>query len=155
MSTRSPGSIRRTADHTVVSVGPYMFQSERYRANNKSARSSDQGSPPHETFKSALPFHWPYNNKHHVVGVACITEFSAPEVAKSVPLHQPPAPRLASTTRPPQTSGRSDCRIAGRIVDRRLTAEFPSSSGHEFEFRFRNNGREVRDDHPVERTPPR
>ena len=70
-------------------------------------------------------------------------KFSAPEVAKSAPLHQPPAPDWPSTTRPPQTSGRSDRRIAGRIVDRRRAAEFPSSLGRESEFRFRTNSREV------------
>ena len=108
MSTRSPGSIRRTADHTVVSVGPYMFQSERYRANNKSARSSDQGFPPHKTFKSALPFHCPYNNKHHIVGVACITEIFCSRSSKISAVASATCSRLASTTRPPQTSGRSD-----------------------------------------------
>ena len=77
MSTRSPGSIRRTADHTVVSVGPYMFQSERYRANNKSARSSDQGFPPHKTFKSALPFHCASDNKRHVGGEELLFYFGS------------------------------------------------------------------------------
>src|SRR3954469_10440792 len=57
-------------DQMVVSVGPYMFQSELHLGKSCPARSSDQASPPHNIFRSGLPDHPDSSNNCHVVGVA-------------------------------------------------------------------------------------
>ena len=51
MTIRWPVSTLRTADHTVVSVGPYMFQSEPQRGKSSFASCAVQASPPQRTFK--------------------------------------------------------------------------------------------------------
>ena len=44
-------TMRESVDHTVVSVGPYMFQSSTPCASNCSARDGGKGSPPHSALK--------------------------------------------------------------------------------------------------------
>src|SRR5262249_28078081 len=61
------------ADQTVVSVGPYMFQTEAALVISSLAKSRDIASPPHKIFKSGLPGHPASSSNFHVDGVACIT----------------------------------------------------------------------------------
>ena len=60
-------------DQMVVSVGPYMFQSDSHFGKSCLTKSSDQASPPHKIFRSPLPRHPDSSNNCQVVGVACST----------------------------------------------------------------------------------
>src|SRR5947208_17150999 len=66
-------------DQIVVSVGPYMFQSEAQRAARASARELERNSPPHRTFKRGLPVHPAVSNICQVAGVPCITVMRSEE----------------------------------------------------------------------------
>src|ERR1700722_1163796 len=59
------------ADHTVLSVGPYMFQSEAQRVSTCFARSAVQDSPPQRIFKRLLPCQPASRSIRRVLGVAC------------------------------------------------------------------------------------
>src|SRR5215831_2455146 len=65
-----------TADQTVVSVGPYMFHTEDALDISCLARSRDIASPPHRTFKFALPVQPASISSFQADGVACITVMS-------------------------------------------------------------------------------
>src|ERR1700736_1785817 len=65
--------IREVVDQTVVSVGPYIFQTDALLFNNSRAKSWGIASPPHRTFRLLSPCHPASNRSRHVAGVACIT----------------------------------------------------------------------------------
>src|SRR5689334_14239002 len=60
-------------DQIVVSVGPYMFQSEEQRVINSRANSDGSASPPQRTFISLRPAQPCSISILQVAGVACIT----------------------------------------------------------------------------------
>src|SRR5688572_16650798 len=60
--------IRAQVDHTVVSVGPYMFHNSVPQASNSSARSLGNGSPPTKALNLLRGFHAPSNNSRQVTG---------------------------------------------------------------------------------------
>src|ERR1039458_2321729 len=94
------------ADHTVVSVGPYIFHTAEALAANSFASSRGRASPPHSTLRSALPSQPALTSKRHVVGVACMQV--APEVARLSRNRRPSVAvfRLTRITRAPTMSGR-------------------------------------------------
>mgnify|MGYP001792995586 CR=1 FL=1 len=55
--TIGPASTRWIVDHTVVSVGPYMFHSAATRGRSCAARSGGNASPPHRAVSAGLPRH--------------------------------------------------------------------------------------------------
>src|SRR5581483_1490127 len=112
ISTSSSGLMLWIADQMVVSVGPYMFQSEPQRGSNARASSAVQASPPHKTFRRGWPVQPDANISRQVVGVACMTV--AAERSNSS-LKQPPSMTVsdgAITTRPPTLKGNSNSRTA-------------------------------------------
>src|SRR3569832_3015189 len=66
----SPASTCATVDHTVVSVGPYIFHSARTRGSNASASSRERASPPQSSIREGLPSHPSESNMRLVAGVA-------------------------------------------------------------------------------------
>ncbi len=121
MTIGLPASTRATDDQIVVSVGPYIFQSDLHRGSSASARSVDQASPPHRIFNSGLPVQPAASKSRQVAGVACITvapqcfnrdESRNPSAATSLP---------AMTTRAPVIRGRNSSRPA-MSNDRVVTA---------------------------------
>ncbi|CUI68042.1 Uncharacterised protein [Achromobacter xylosoxidans] len=73
MTMSSPGRTCQTLDHTVVSVGPYMFHTDSARASSSSASARGSASPPHSRRLSATARGQPdCSNSCQVVGVACI-----------------------------------------------------------------------------------
>src|SRR5581483_9343982 len=111
ISTSSSGLMLWIADQMVVSVGPYMFQSEPQRGSNARASSAVQASPPHKTFRRGWPVQPDANISRQVVGVACMTV--AAERSNSS-LKPPPMTVSdgAITTRPPTLKGNSNSRTA-------------------------------------------
>src|SRR5437899_1692281 len=105
-TTPAPGSTRHADDHTVVSVGPYMFQTAATRRSSSSARSRDSASPPHSTFRPGFPPQPDSSNRRQVAGVACITV--APDDDNRLISRSPSSAssRLASTTLAPLIKGR-------------------------------------------------
>src|SRR6267154_159879 len=98
--------IREVVDQTVVSVGPYMFQTAEALFNNSRARSRGMPSPPQRTLRFLLPSHPASRSNLHVAGVACITVGAVlsnisrnwyPSIAPS---------RLTSTMQAPTISGK-------------------------------------------------
>src|SRR5215472_1780191 len=67
----SPDGTRDAADHIVVSVGPYIFQSFP-RAASWLARSRGKASPPQRILNSGEPFQPTSSNIRQVAGVACM-----------------------------------------------------------------------------------
>ncbi len=67
----SPGVMCAQVDQTVVSVGPYIFQSSPTRDSRASASSVGSASPPHSAFHCGPPRQPASSNKRHVDGVAC------------------------------------------------------------------------------------
>src|SRR5579883_1518514 len=68
----SPCSTFAAADQIVVSVGPYIFQTEADRLHSSRASSGGKASPPHNTFNGGSPFQPASRSCCHVTGVACI-----------------------------------------------------------------------------------
>src|SRR5262245_33050706 len=68
-----PDGIRHHVDHTVVSVGPYMFQASRHDEASFDAISDGQASPPTSAFSRRSPGHFASNRRRHVAGVAWST----------------------------------------------------------------------------------
>src|ERR1700691_1566392 len=64
--------MRSQLDHMVVSVGPYMYQSEAQRGISSDARSCDRASPPHRILQVGEPFQPVSMSMRHVIGVACM-----------------------------------------------------------------------------------
>src|SRR3569832_375881 len=69
----SQASPRATVDHTVVSVGPYIFHSARTRGSNASTSSRERASPPQSAMREGLPSHPSESNMRQVAGVACMS----------------------------------------------------------------------------------
>src|SRR6266436_3431299 len=93
-------------DHTVVSVGPYMFQTEPALRINCCANSRDIASPPLTIFKLAFPGHPDSSNSFQVDGVACIAVISQSSSILHKRCPSPDDSRLASTQRAPTIKGR-------------------------------------------------
>jgi hypothetical protein len=66
----SPDSTRSTEDQTVVSVGPYMFQSSPPHFSKLSASFRGIASPPHNILSDGYPSQPASSNSRHVTGVA-------------------------------------------------------------------------------------
>src|SRR5215467_5831418 len=64
--------IRLADDQIVVSVGPYIFQSDPLRLTSSLASSRGRASPPHKTLNSSDPCQPASKSSRHVAGVACI-----------------------------------------------------------------------------------
>ena len=60
-------------DQTVVSVGPYMFQTEAALAINCSASSRGMASPPQRILRFPFPIQPDSSSNFQVEGVACMT----------------------------------------------------------------------------------
>src|SRR5437660_8387863 len=100
-------SIRYPEDQTVVSVGPYIFQTEPQLAASLRASSGETASPPTIAFSLRSPVHPASSKSCHVVGVACINV--APELLRRLLSSLPSkvASRLAITRRAPAIRGRN------------------------------------------------
>src|SRR5688500_13482137 len=72
---RSSDSVTRaTIDQIVVSVGPYMFQSEAQHLWSCVARFLVRASPPDSILRPGEPFHPAPSSIVQVVGVSCMTD---------------------------------------------------------------------------------
>src|ERR1700733_711527 len=71
-SKPSPGSTLAVVDQIVVSVGPYIFQTEPVLESKSSASFLDTASPPHKHFSEGLPRQPASKRIRQVTGVACI-----------------------------------------------------------------------------------
>src|SRR5436309_13248702 len=102
----SSAVIREVVDHTVVSVGPYIFQTDEARFNNSIASSRGNASPPHKLLKLLFPSHPASRCNLQVAGLACITLIAAPAniLCNSYPSRA--VSRLASTRRAPTIRGK-------------------------------------------------
>src|SRR5580692_12613493 len=107
MATGRPASTLATADQTVVSVGPYIFQSEPQRVRIGSASSAVQASPPQRIFSPGAPVQPASRSMRNVLGVACKTV--TPQRVISSPSAPPSrvASVLAITMEAPDTNGRN------------------------------------------------
>src|SRR5437867_12902681 len=103
------------ADQMVVSVGPYIFQTELLLRSNCVANSREQASPPHSTLSSGLPFHPASISIRHIAGVACITVALELTSKSQIVGASSISSRLAITVRTPTVSeiGRASCRERG------------------------------------------
>src|SRR5712691_8126191 len=81
-----------TVDQIVVSVGPYMFQTDRLLLTNSLANSRGRASPPHRILRSLLPSHPASTSERQVMGVACMNV--APDVA-SFSRNRGPSPAVS------------------------------------------------------------
>src|SRR5437879_6391105 len=95
-----------TVDQIVVSVGPYIFQTDEVLGASCSTRSRGTASPPQRILRSLQPFHPASRSKRHVAGVACM--HVAPQVSNISRNRSPSAAisRLARMTRAPTVSGK-------------------------------------------------
>src|SRR5256885_16240891 len=91
-------STRYNEDHTVVSVGPYIFQTDPQQAASFRASSGETASPPTIAFSLRPPAHPDSSKSCPVVGDASIT--LAPELLRSLLKSFPSkvASRLAITS---------------------------------------------------------
>src|SRR5439155_22569919 len=67
-----PCSMRVQEDHIVVSVGPYMFQTELPHRAKSFASFREKASPPQSTFNRGSPSHPASRRIFQVTGVACM-----------------------------------------------------------------------------------
>src|ERR1700722_2630129 len=102
----STESSRHIVDHTVVSVGPYMFHNSAHRDRNFSAKSGENPSPPHNAFRFGEPLQPAFIRDRQVVGVACITVQRDSSMRCISLTGSCASSQLAIATRPPQISGR-------------------------------------------------
>ncbi|MNW62016.1 hypothetical protein D3C74_401190 [compost metagenome] len=118
--------ISATVDQIVVSVGPYIFQSEPTLGSSSLATSGGRLSPPHNAFNRLLPAYPDSSSIFHVAGVACITVI--PCVASSSPKTLPSAASrfVARTTSAPEISGRNSSRP--KISNERVVTDKSLSS---------------------------
>src|SRR5215469_4316917 len=127
----SSESIRAREDQIVVSVGPYIFQTDPQVDTRRVAKSRSIASPPQRILRRRSPFHPDSNNNRQVAGVACITV--APELlnalAKAVPSMA--VSRLANSIRAPTIKGKNNSRpaISNPKVVTASTTSFLASPG--------------------------
>src|SRR6266576_4907330 len=107
-----PELILQIVDQTVVSVGPYMFQSELPRFNNSSTNLLGMASPPHRILRLLFPRHPASNNRRQVAGVACMTVGANLSKVSSKRLPSIAVSRPARMRRAPTVSGKYSSRAA-------------------------------------------
>ena len=105
-------TIRAHDDHTVVSVGPYMFHNSLQRGNKASASSGDNASPPHNTFICGLPCHPAAMSRRQVAGVPCIRVIPLEAISFLSRLPSPAVSRSAISILPPTVSGSTSSKTA-------------------------------------------
>ncbi|GAA3214906.1 hypothetical protein GCM10010532_041610 [Dactylosporangium siamense] len=94
-------------DHTVVSVGPYMFHSSPVRARIASARSAGSASPPLSARSPDAPAQPSSTSIRQVAGVACMTVARTRPSSAARAWGERAVARSAIAVRPPVTSGRN------------------------------------------------
>src|SRR5437016_13740434 len=104
--------MRVQEDHIVVSVGPYMFQTELPHRTRSFASFRAKASPPQSTFSRGCPSHPASRISFQVTGVACMTVALHVLNNSSSWLPSAAASRLAITTRAPTQRGRKISRAA-------------------------------------------
>src|ERR1700752_4655500 len=97
---------RDTVDHTVVSVGPYMFHNSRHRVSSFSPKSGGNDSPPHRIFSFGDPPQPASIRPRQVAGVACITVHFDSSIRSISCAGSCVSSRLAITTLPPLINGK-------------------------------------------------
>src|SRR5262249_42877676 len=102
----SPAVTCRTADQIVVSVGPYMFQTDEARLTSSFASSRGKASPPHRTLSTGSPFQPASSNCCHVTGVAWTTVASTSFRYSSRRTEYCAVSRLTMASLAPTQSGR-------------------------------------------------
>ena len=125
-------SIFETIDHTVVSVGPYMFQRESHLTSNSFANSEDIASPPLRIFMFLLPVQPESISICHIEGVPCaiVTPLSSIREASNPP--PPIEPYGDITIAAPTTKGKniSKVEISKLIVVLKSILSFSLIPGH-------------------------
>src|SRR6266550_3727125 len=126
-----PCSIRVQEDHIVVSVGPYMFQTELPHRARSFASFREKASPPQSTFSRGFPSHPASRISFQVTGVACMTVALHVLNNSSNWLPSAATSRLAMTTRAPTQRGRkiSSAAMSNEMVVTATSVSLGSSPG--------------------------
>ena len=124
--------MRTQLDHTVVSVGPYMFHNESQRSISLPARSAGKASPPHRALSPQRPDQPASISMRQVEGVACITLMARAWINSDRARPSMISPRVAITTQAPLVIGSSSSSTAMSnesvvTASRRSSAASPGS----------------------------
>src|SRR6516164_1687906 len=112
MDTRSSRVSCDAVDQIVVSAGPYRFHGWAELCDNNDAKSAGSASPPHKAFKPLSGRPPDPNSRRQVAGVACNTVAPLADSAACNAAASIATARLATTTRPPTSSGKWSSRPA-------------------------------------------